>query len=153
MSDIEPEDIENYFTSLKMILSNSFKKIPITIWAHPFLQEIEQFYDQYWDQYLEPILNEVLPICANKGIAIELSADFHRNFVNSEKGVQLIGGIPCYKRIFDMLSKIYKKALVYPEIKFSFASDAHHIDEIGDIFVPRFISRILHIPTSRLLYI
>ena len=48
-------------------------------------------------------------------------------------------------------TRIYQAALARPGIRFSFASDAHGLDLVGDIGIPISIARFLGIPRRRVL--
>jgi histidinol phosphatase-like PHP family hydrolase len=52
-----------------------------------------------------------------------------------------------------MTSKVYKAALDFGGITFSFASDAHALENVGDIGAPVAIARWLGIPGSRVVHL
>jgi histidinol phosphatase-like PHP family hydrolase len=153
MPDIEEEEIDGYFENLREVLTNSLKKVDMQIWVHPFLQEFHEFGDLYWKKYLKPMLNDCLPICANKGIAIEISAAFHRENKVPEFQTHWTTWDAYYPTLKSMLKEIYQTALTYPEIPFSFGSDAHNINEVGDIEIPIQLASELEIPVSRIINI
>ena len=150
MQDISEEEEADYFSNLKAVLTSAMKKVPLNIWVHPFLQEIENFVDKYWKQYMESILLECLPIIANKGIAIEITGEFHNKFLGPDDWDTSMDGIPKYKRMITMLTSIYKHAIQFPEIKFTFGSDAHAVDRVGDIASQRLFAKILGVPNNRI---
>lgn len=153
MVDIEEDEIDGYFDNLRDVLVNSLKNVNMQIWVHPFLQEFHEFGDLYWKKFLKPILNDCLPICANKGIAIEISAAFHRENQVPEFQSHWSTWDTYYPVLNSMLKEIYQTALAYPDIPFSFGSDAHQINEIGDINIPIQIAYELDIPISRIIKI
>ena len=152
MGDISNEEIADYFADLKLRLINSMKQIPFQIWPHPFLQEFETTGDRFWLEFIQPIFQEILPIIADKGIAMEFNTDLlHKMF---EKGVDEGNGKSQeldYTRMMPILCGIYRAALEYPEIQFSFRSDAHELERVGDIGFPIFLARWLAIPSNRIL--
>jgi histidinol phosphatase-like PHP family hydrolase len=150
MPDISEEEEADYFDNLKQVLTSAMKKVPLNIWVHPFLQEIENFVDKFWKKYMESILLECLPIIANKGIAIEITGEFHNKSLGLDDWDMMMEGIPKYKRMLDMLTSIYKHALQFPEIRFSFGSDAHSVESVGDIANQRVFAKILGIPNNRI---
>ncbi len=76
--DVSEAQEKEYFHNLRKTLLTSFKNIPVDIWPHPFLHEVEKFKDKYWCSYLLDIYTEVLELCANRGIALEISSYWHR---------------------------------------------------------------------------
>ena len=117
MTSLDPEiaterSIKGYFKNLKLTLLNSFKNIPVDIWPHPFLHEVEKFKDFYWEDYLREIYTECLELCANKGIALEINSYWHRfspkpNGIVNKWNPQL--GID--QSVFKILDQMYSLAV------------------------------------------
>ena len=109
MGDISNEEIADYFADLKLRLINSMKQIPFQIWPHPFLQEFETTGDRFWLEFIQPIFQDILPIIADKGIAMEFNTDLlHKMF---EKGVDEGNGKSQeldYTRMMPILCGIYR---------------------------------------------
>lgn len=149
---VEEEDIRCYFSDLRDVLISSLKTIPLTVWVHPFLQEVGQLKGKYWKEYLNPIYLECLDICAKKGIAIELTPQYfgvykvNQSFVWSPE-------LKINKDQFNIVSEIYSIAAKNPEIKFSIGSDAHDINDVGEIQIPQFFIKKENISDKRVIEI
>ncbi len=148
--DIEDEEIDEYFNSLASILVNGLGRNPIDIWVHPFLQEIEIGGDYFEDKVFS-ILPDVLQVLKDKGIAMEINTTFHRDKLDTVKIWRPGDSGDPWLRVISMITKVYKKALEYGSIKFSFGSDAHHVDNVGDIGSGLVVARFLGIPKARIL--
>ncbi len=152
MDGMGKEEFDEYFEALEAIIVNSLSKNPVDVWVHPFLQEIE-ISGEYFANYLFPILDKVLPVLKEKGIAMEISSTFPRDKNDS---VEVFGPGPRVEgwlQVARMTSKIYKAALDFGGIKFSFASDAHAVENVGDIGAPIAIARWLGIPGGRIVHL
>ncbi|MHA1700284.1 MAG: hypothetical protein ACTSWN_15680, partial [Promethearchaeota archaeon] len=120
--DMEREDFDEYFAVLHDILVNSFEKNPIDIWPHPFLQEIE-IGGTTFEKYIFDILDDVLPVLAEKGIAMEISSTFLRDKDGTVEIRNKSDKDPGWLQIAKITNKIYKLANDFGKISFSFASD------------------------------
>ncbi|MEX2754070.1 MAG: hypothetical protein Q6365_001665 [Candidatus Sigynarchaeota archaeon] len=152
MDGMGKEEYEEYFEGLETIIVNSLSKNPVDVWVHPFLQEIE-IGGEYFADYLFPILDNVLPVLKDKGIAMEISSTFPRDKNDSVQIFKPGPRVDGWIQVARMTSKIYKAALDYGGIKFSFASDAHDLENVGDIGIPIVIARWLGIPGHRILHV
>ncbi|MFX0098044.1 MAG: hypothetical protein ACFFCS_00575 [Candidatus Hodarchaeota archaeon] len=150
--DMEREDFDEYFGVLHDILVNSLDRNPINIIPHPFLQEIE-IGGVFFEKEIFNILPDVLSILAEKGIAMEISSTFHRDKQGTVEIFALGNKDDSWIQIIKMTSKIYQEALRYADIMFSFGSDAHGLENAGDIFTPILISRVLKIPGKRIMHL
>ncbi|MBD3352294.1 MAG: hypothetical protein GF364_12475 [Candidatus Lokiarchaeota archaeon] len=150
--DFDKEDEEAYFSDLKKILTMAMKQIQFDIWAHPFLQELNKLDLRYWDIYLEDIFMDCLEICVNRGIAIEITAQWHKEYSRPKKNTWY-PEMTISKELYEIINKMYKIAADNKDIKFSLASDSHSLQHIGDISVPLFYVEKLHISDDRILEI
>lgn len=132
---IEEEDIKFYFSDLRDVLVSSLKNIPLTVWVHPFLQEIGQLKGKYWKDYLYPIYLECLDICVKKEIAIELTPQYFGVY-KLNQALSWYPELKINKEQYDIVSQIYSIASKDFDIKFSIGSDAHDINHIGEIQIP-----------------
>lgn len=131
--DIAQDEIEEYFSSLRSILVSSLKGGPINVWVHPFYQELH-FGIKFWSQ-IAPIYAECLEICANRGIAIELTEAFHRDVHPIEKQRQ--SDLAAFqKELIDLVYQMITQAAHVPDLRFSLASDAHDLREVGHLDFP-----------------
>ncbi|MBD3350616.1 MAG: hypothetical protein GF364_03925 [Candidatus Lokiarchaeota archaeon] len=132
-SELDDEDLSEYFTALRNILVNSLEKNDIDIWVHPFLQEIEISCDMHW-KYLEPIYLEVLSICERKSIAVEINANYFRKRSPPKAAVHLWkSDNEYYQEKITILTRMFRIALNEFDIQFSFGSDSHDLKKVGDI--------------------
>ncbi len=131
--DIAQDEIEEYFSSLRSILTSSLKGGPINIWVHPFYQELH-FGARFWPQ-IAPIYTDCLEICANRGIAIELTEAFNRDVLPIEKQRQ--SDLAAFqKELVNLVKKMVVQAAGVPGLRFSLASDAHKLEEVGHLDFP-----------------
>lgn len=151
MDGMGPEEFSEYFGSLEKIIVNSLSKNPIDIWVHPFLQEIE-IGGEYFASYIFHMLPGILDILEKNRIAMEISATFPR-----DKGYPLkVPGAntrdEAWVQVARITSTIYKMALDHGGISFSFASDAHDLENAGDIGFPIIFSKFFAIPGEKILH-
>jgi histidinol phosphatase-like PHP family hydrolase len=133
--DLDEDELEDYFSSLSDCILNSLEKNPINVWVHPFLQELDAYGDLFWER-LEPILDSALKILDHKKIAIEINGSWYRekheplieNWTEKWQSIQTFN-----EEIYNRLRYIYKQAAAYENIKFSFGSDSHSIEDLFDI--------------------
>ncbi len=144
MDDMGTEEFDEYFEALKAVIIKS-----VDIWVHSFLQEIEIGRD-YFVEYQFPIFEKVLPVLKDKGIAMEISSTFQRNKNDLVEIFKLGPRVEGWIKVARMTARIYNKALNFGSIKFSFASDAHELENVGDIGTPITIARWLGILGSRI---
>ena len=131
--DLDEEDIDEYFGSLRDILFNSMKNNRVDIWAHPFLQEIQISAGKFMGK-MEPIMREILELCENKGIAIEINENYFRKNKPPEESKKLWNSSEkYYSEKIKTLKKLFGIALNDYNVKFTFASDTHNLENIGDI--------------------
>jgi histidinol phosphatase-like PHP family hydrolase len=150
-SDLDDEDREEYFSSYRDILVNSFLQGPIDIWAHPFLQEIENCGDRYLPQLL-PIFQEMLNVCQKKNTALEINENYFRRKNRPEKNKLWWHSDPeYYASKYHILDKLFTFALHETDISFSFASDTHKLSNVGDIRQSIEFAQHIEIPSSRIL--
>ena len=151
--DLDEEDLVEYFDNLRDILLNSFKNAPVSIWAHPFLQELGHTAGQYW-KYIEPILYTMLDYCGKKNIALEINENCFRSR-NPPK--QAESRWPSNEDYFreksETIKRIFEIALHETDVPFSFASDTHSLHAVGDIDHSVQFAESIGIPESRLLVI
>lgn len=152
MEGMGDEEFHEYFEALEAILVNSLSRNPIDVWVHPFLQEIE-IGGEYFSDYLFPILENVLPVLKEKGIAMEISATYPRDKNDSVEIFRPGPRVEGWLQVARMTSRLYKAALDHGGIKFSFASDAHGLENVGDIGAPIAVARWLGIPGNRIMHI
>ncbi|NMC06028.1 MAG: hypothetical protein GYA24_12505 [Candidatus Lokiarchaeota archaeon] len=152
MDGMGKEEFDEYFEALEAIIINSLSRNPVDVWVHPFLQEIE-IGGEFFQEYLLDILDDILPVLKEKGIAMEISATFPRDKGNQveifKPGLRIDGWL----QVMHMITRIYKAALDFGGIKFSFASDAHALENVGDIGAPIAIARWLGIPGNCILHL
>ncbi|MHA1340991.1 MAG: PHP domain-containing protein [Promethearchaeota archaeon] len=135
--DLDKEDIDEYFGLLKDILINTFSKNKgiINIWAHPFLQEIQIAADIY-RPYILDILKEVIEVCKNNNIAIEINENYFRKQTPSldskKRWKEFADQNTYFARKIRILEEIFSYALKN-SIKFTFGSDTHHLKQVGAI--------------------
>lgn len=153
MPDTDEDGVREYFLALKNTLANSFKNIPIRIWAHPFLQEVENFGAKYWKTYLLPMLNDLLPICANKGIALEINASYFSKTSDPNNEMPALDGVPYHIQVQRVLKELYQTALTHPDLQFSYGSDAHSVEQVGNIASLIEFAKAVGIPDSRFVLI
>ncbi len=131
--DIASEDIEEYFTSYGDILYNSIRNAPVTIWAHPFLQEVEYTGRKYWS-LLEPIFRHMCGLCAEKGIALEINENyFRKRQPPADTRAWWPSAKDYYQEKQHLLLEMFDIANAEFELQFSFASDTHKLENVGDI--------------------
>jgi len=133
--DLEEDDMEDYFTSLRNRILNGLEKNPVSVWVHPFLQEIEAYADMYWEQ-LEPIFNAALKILDKKKIAYEINGSWYRTTRQPliENWQERWASIEAYNaEIQARLKYMLKEASAYDNILFSLGSDAHSYEDFLDI--------------------
>ncbi len=148
-SDIAQDEIEEYFSSLRNILVSSLKGGPIDAWVHPFYQELH-FGAKFWPQ-IAPIYAECLEICANRGIALELTEAFNRDVNPIE--MQRRGDLPAFKReLTNLVEKMVVQAAGVPDLQFTLASDAHNLAEVGNLGFPLKLVRSINGLQSRLVH-
>ena len=123
MPDLTDADIGEFFESYRNVLVNSLKRLPIDIWGHPFLQELQHFGDRFWDSYLKPIFEECLDICADKQIAIELTPTYHNK-------------CQAQPTTFPVLEKMYAMAVKHTAVPFVTSSDSHSLVGLADLTIP-----------------
>lgn len=138
LPDITEDEIGEFFTSYRNVLINSFNKLQIDIWGHPFLQELQHFGDRFWNNYLKPLWYECLEVCADKHIAIELTPTYDNK---------------CKKQptTYPVLDEMYRIAMENSNIMFVTSSDSHSLAGLGDIRIPMDYVKKFNIPDSRLL--
>jgi histidinol phosphatase-like PHP family hydrolase len=153
MPDTDEDGVREYFIALKKTLINSFKKIPIGIWAHPFLQEVENFGAKYWKPYLRPMLNDLLPICASKGIAVEINESYFSKTSNVDKHEEIIDGMHYTEQVTSVLQDLYTMVKGHSDVKLSYGSDAHSVEDAGNIGDLIKFAKKLGIPDSRFVVI
>ena len=152
MDGMGHEEFSEYFGTLEEIIVNSLSKNPIDIWVHPFLQEIE-ISGEFFSDYLFTMLPAILDILETNRIAMEISATFSR-----DKGYPLkMPGVDTRDEAWlqeaRITNKIYTMALDHGGISFSFASDAHDLENVGDIGLPIVTAKMLGIPGDRVLHL
>nr|MDO8088005.1 hypothetical protein [Candidatus Sigynarchaeum springense] len=152
MDGMGKEEFDEYFEALEAIIVNSLSKNPVDVWVHPFLQEIE-ISGECFSDYLFPILDKVLPVMKDKGIAMEISSTFPRDKGDTVEIFKPGPRVDGWIQVARMTSKVYKAALDYGGITFSFASDAHGLENVGDIGAPMAIARGLGIPGKQILHL
>ncbi|MHA1792068.1 MAG: PHP domain-containing protein [Promethearchaeota archaeon] len=152
LPDLEKDEIDEYFGVLRDILVNSFSKNPIDIWPHPFLQEIE-IGGLFFKEQIFEILEDVLPVIEEKEIAVEISSTFYRDKKSPPLSREPSNELNGWLEIVKITTQIYKKMLETTSVKFSFASDAHSINLVGDIYLPIVVARFLGIPGDRILHL
>ncbi len=140
LPDITEDEIEMFWNSYHKVLSNGFKNIPVDIWGHPFLQELQHFGDKYWKTHMLPIYEDLLEICANRKIAVELTPAYQRK---------------CQKQptTFSVLEEMYKMATKNKDIYFATSSDAHDLSNLGILDIPLQYVKRHKIPEDRLVRI
>lgn len=149
--DLDEEAKCEYFQSYRDILVNSFKKGQISIWAHPFLQEIENTGSRFSAE-LFPIFQEMITLCDEKGIAIEINENFFRTKQPSRKYMQFWRTIDTYwADKYQLLERLYSYALTESRVFFSLGSDTHKLNAVGDIEESITFLQKIQIPHSRLL--
>lgn len=142
--DLTDDERAEYFTALHDIIVTSLARNPVDVWVHPFLQEIgvggARFEREIFD-----ILPGILDVVDEAGIAVEISSTFHRDKdeIATNAGYDWLDSI-------KITSRVYQAALARPHVMFSFASDAHRLDLVGDIWTPVAIARALGIPGHRI---
>jgi histidinol phosphatase-like PHP family hydrolase len=138
LPDIEEEEEFEFFESFENVLLNSFEKIPIDIWGHPFLHEFGNFGNKYWDKFMRPLYIKCLDMCAKQKIAIELTPAYARK---------------CAKQptTYPILDEMYTLAMEHDEIFFVTSSDAHSLANLGDIIIPNQYIQRFNIPDDRIL--
>ena len=146
--DIEEDEIAEYFASLRDILVASLSAGPIDVWVHPFYQELS--YAGKFMHYIAPIYTECLELCAQKGIAVELTQAFQRDVVPIEKEAWSDNN-SFQKEVRAIVTGMVQEAVNVPEIQFSLASDAHQIDRVGAITFPIELIQELDIKEERIL--
>lgn len=137
LPDIQPDEVAAYFAGFRRVLENSFKKIPLDIWAHPFLQHFKHFGTKYWADFLRPLFLDISEVCANEGVAIELTPAYRRKCGDHED-------------VFAALEEMYALAMEVPDLLFSLGSDAHRVEDVGDIQVPLSYVEQFAIPDTRI---
>jgi histidinol phosphatase-like PHP family hydrolase len=151
--DLDEEDLTEYFQSLRDILVNSFKKCSMTIWAHPFLQEIEYTANKYWE-YISPILVEMLEICVKKNIAIEINENFFRKKTPPQPAEYLwASSNEYYKGKMSILKKIFTLINQEYDLDFTYASDSHKLEAVPEIDQSISFAREIGIKSERFLRI
>ncbi|HME51282.1 MAG TPA: hypothetical protein VKM55_03635 [Candidatus Lokiarchaeia archaeon] len=152
MEGMGPEEFSEYFGSLEEILLNSLSKNPIDIWVHPFLQEIE-IGGEYFAEYIFHMLPGILDVLESNRIAMEISATFPRDkgYPLKVPGANMLE--EAWLQIARITSTIYKMALDHGGISFSFASDAHDLENAGDIGFSIVLSKFLAIPGEKILHV
>ena len=108
---------------------------------------------EFFEKEIFNILPEELSILAEKGIAMEISSTFHRDKQDTVEIFAPGNKEDGWIQILKMTSKVYKEALENDKIMFSFGSDAHVLENAGDIFTPIMISRALKIPGKRIMHL
>ena len=138
LSDIEDEEIEEFFDTYRGSLINSFNNIPISIWGHPLLRVFQHFGDRFWKKYMLPVYEECLDVCAEQNIAIELTPQYYNK---------------CSKQpsTFKILDEMYSLAMNNKEILFTTSSDGHTMKTLGDLTIPVQYVKKFKIPQDRLL--
>ncbi len=132
-TDMAPQDIEEYFTSYGEILCNSIRNAPVTIWAHPFLQEVETTGRKYWP-HLEPIFRRMCGLCAERGIALEINENYFRKHKPpAEVAGWWSNARNYYQEKHHLLLEMFDIANAEYGLQFSFASDTHKLENVGDI--------------------
>ncbi len=147
--DIIQDEIVEYFSSLHDILVSSLKGGPINVWVHPFYQELH-FGAKFWPQ-IAPIYTECLEICANRGIAVELTEAFHRDVKPIEKSRQS-DLLAFQKELIKLVKKMVIQAASVPDLKFSLASDGHNLEEVGHLDFPLELVRSINGLQERLVH-
>ncbi len=131
--DLAPEDIEEYFASYGDILYNSLRNAPVTIWAHPFLQEVEYTGRKYWS-YLEPIFRRMCELCVDKKIALEINENYFRKRTPPAATTSWWSSAKeYYQEKQHLLLEMFDIANAEYQLHFSFASDTHNLANVGDI--------------------
>nr|MDO8108947.1 hypothetical protein [Candidatus Sigynarchaeota archaeon] len=152
MDGMDKEEFAEYFGTLEEIIVNSFSKNPVDIWVHPFLQEIE-IGGEFFSEYIFAMLPRILTVLKECDIAMEISATFHRDKMDTVKIFKQGQHDEPWLQVIRITNKIYKAALDHGGINFSFGSDAHELEDAGDIGMPAAIAGLLGIPGSHILHI
>ncbi len=150
--DLEDEDLQEYFDSYRNILLHSLEnpKNPIDIWAHPFLQEIEYTGAKY-EQWLLPIFENVLEVCAQMNIALEINENFFRKqFPPKMSTLWWKNNAMYFQEKYLFLRRLFKKALRETNLEFCFASDSHDLDQAGNVKNCVKFAKEIGIPEKRL---
>ncbi|MHA1819695.1 MAG: PHP domain-containing protein [Promethearchaeota archaeon] len=144
--DLEEDELDEYFKILHDTLYYSFKKNDLNIWAHPFLQEIEISADMYKSRLID-LFRDVLEICVNKNMALEINENYFRvknppnELLNANPSIKydktsikdLLADNSYYKRKFAFLKELFTIAIKEYKMKFTFGSDTHDLNKVGDI--------------------
>ena len=148
--DITQDEIDEYFVGLRSILVSSLKKGPINVWVHPFYQELH-YGIKFWPK-IEPIYAECLEICANRGIAIELTEAFSRDVqpINKQQYPDLA---TFQKELLGIVKKMVVQAAQFPDLEFSLASDAHDLVEVGHLDFPLELIHSIDALQERLIHV
>jgi histidinol phosphatase-like PHP family hydrolase len=150
LPDLEEADYREYFDELRNILMNSLGKNKVDIWVHPFLQELELFGDKFWT-YLEPIYLELLDLCQEKDITIEINANYFRKKTPPQETQSNWKSAQAYfmEKIF-ILRSMFMTAFKEYDITFSFGSDSHQLENVGNIEECIAFSDEIGIPDNRI---
>lgn len=133
ISDLDESDYQEYFDELRTILMNSLSKNLVHIWVHPFLQEVDLYAGRFW-KFLEPIYLEVLDLCQKKNIALEINANYFRTKKpTQEYAFYWKSAEGYYSDKISILKTMFTTAKQEYDVKFSFGSDSHHLEKVGDI--------------------
>lgn len=151
LPDLDEIDYQEYFDELCIILKNSLYKNPVTIWVHPFLQEVDLFAARFW-KYLEPIYMEVLDLCQKKSIALEINANYFRS-KKPATNLSFYWKSPeiYYAEKISVLKKMFLIAKNEFNVMFSFGSDSHQLEKVGDIEECIQFAESIEIPDNRIL--
>jgi histidinol phosphatase-like PHP family hydrolase len=148
--DLEEADYQEYFDELRNILMNSLGKNPVDIWVHPFLQELELFGAKFWP-YLEPIYADILDLCQKKNITVEINANYFRSKIPDQDTASYWRAAEIYyAEKLSILKTMFTTALQEYDITFSFGSDSHHLEKVGDIDECIAFAIDLNIPNNRI---
>lgn len=149
--DLGEEGIGEYFTSLFNVLSHSFRQNDITVWAHPFLQELEYTAGRFEKQFM-PIFTELLAICESRGIALEINENYFRNKTPPKDArKQHPDSNRYYLEKIQTLEHLFSYALQHTRLSFTFGSDTHDLNNVGEIEQSVEFARHLGIPPERIL--
>lgn len=151
--ELDDEDKNDYFDSYNKMLVNSFKSGIITIWAHPYLQELEISGGHYQTEIMESF-QLILETCIQKNIALEINENYFRK-TEPDKNNQhwWKSSEEYYHDKINLLQMLFEQALQNTDLEFSFGSDTHHLKSVGDIQQAINFAHKLEIPESRILVI
>lgn len=145
--DLTPDEHAEYFDALRDVLYEPLKRHPVDVWGHPFLQEVEHYGEQFWE-YLAPILRELLPLCEDQGIALEINSTCFRK--HHVPDTARWPSLPAYlTEITRAFARVFRVATEESRVRFVLGSDAHHVDQVGDVGFPHLLARALGIPDDR----